>query len=240
MRTLLSLLLNLFPHWWRNRYEPEFRAMSEEIRFGCSDYIDTFKLAVEVRMSGLSGMPAWKVVLALAVTGAAIGAGAAVVWPARYQSSAVIRIVPDADAKVLSATELANSALNSAALQRVLQGTGLDTYQHNGAAERIANFRRDINIVAVGRKQDAILVQYVASKPELAQRVTAALVDNLRGAIPPSYAGKVIDPASLDQDPISPNRTNIVITAILAGVLCGLIVAGLTMSVRRRPPLRAA
>lgn len=231
---MLSVVLRCFPSWWRDRYEQEFMAMFDNVRFSCSVCVDVLKLAMEVRMNALSGLSAWKIVFALSLTGALVGAGAAVVWPGTYQSSAVIRI----DARDVSTGELVKSALSNAALERVIQASGVTADQSIDAPERIARFRRHLNLAAVGNDHNAILVQYLASKPEIAQRVTAALVDALRGALPRSYPVELIDPASLDQDPISPNVRNIIVAGVLAGALCGLIVAGLTTNIRRHPPMR--
>ncbi len=84
MRKLLGFLLLLYPRQWRERYEEEFRALSEDARFRLSDYVDIISSAAGVRMNRLSGKHKWKLLAACALAGTLVSAIAAVPWPRRY------------------------------------------------------------------------------------------------------------------------------------------------------------
>jgi hypothetical protein len=238
MNTLVSLLLLLYPRWWRQRYEEELRALSEEARFHAFDYLDIVGSALGVRMNKLSGMPAWKLLVTFVVFGALAGAGMTALWPRKYYSSAVFRLEPAERQGAATTEDIVKSATASATLEQIIRANRVYGGTSMSEADKVASLKRAIAITLVGPGRNTIMVQFVASSAIDAQRVTSALVEAIKAASTSSF--QLVEPPSLNKDPISPNVLNLILTGAIAGLLCGAFVVAITMRVRREPPLRHA
>src|SRR5947209_3843241 len=213
MRKLVGLLLLLYPRQWRERYGEEFRALSEDARFRLSDGVDIISSAAGIRMDRLSGKPKWKLLAACALIGTIVGAIAAVPWPRRYQSTAVIRVDPAEHSQETITTELVAAVTGTATLSNIVRANHLYEKTAMSETEKAARLRSAATVSVIGRGRDAIMLQFVDSSPLGAQRVTAALVEACHQALPPTSTARVIDAPSLDKDPVSPNVFNMVLTA---------------------------
>jgi uncharacterized protein involved in exopolysaccharide biosynthesis len=203
------------------------------------------------------------ILLAFAVTGAAIAAAVAFSIPSQYQSTSVMQITTAGPAQADARSEV-NKHMNHME-QEILSRTSLaeliakfDLYKARRGKVPIEDIIQDmrnheITIKPVkdrGNRQDsqeAFTISYTYPDPKLAQAVTRELVtkfieQNVRtqrgGGVRIAENLEVLDPASQPMQPIYPLPGRFAFAGLCAGLLAGLTVAFASrwrISIVRRP-----
>lgn len=253
MRKIIHSAVRLYPALWRERYEPEFAALLEDMDPGFGDLLNIVKGALLMQFN-LSNIPL------MAATFAVLGIFAAlfvsIERPRRYESTAVIAVrtdQPDAIRQVL-VFDVGPSVLSDESLSHIIEQNGLyPSGRGNGAAaDALRRFRESITVEPIGDSTthqpignlptlDAFKVSFTYPDSQKAQKVTADLVrrfieENLhvreREAaddwIHYHLQMRLIDPP--DQVPLGASLIEMIGLGLGAGALAGAAIA----LVRRR------
>jgi uncharacterized protein involved in exopolysaccharide biosynthesis len=256
MKGWMRLAVRLYPPGWRNRYGAEFGALLEEVGPGWRDFWDVVRGALAMQMKVLWSFR--NVIAACGLAGATIAALVAFQMDNRYVSNTVLRVSTpagaktDEDALAKQLQQVQEQLLSRSSLAGIIQRRDLDLYQperHRVPMEDIIQSMRtqDIRISplqpAGGRVANAFQIQFSYADPVRAQAVTRALAARMmeltaaKGGAPdrPAAELEVLDPASLPDQPIYPNRLAIAAFGLIGGLATGLILIG-----ARRWPIVAA
>jgi hypothetical protein len=128
-------------------------------------------------MNRLSGKHKWKLLAACALIGTLVAPIAAVPWPRRYQSTAVIHVETAEQRQETITTELLAAVTGTATLSNIVRANHLYERTAISETEKAARLRSAATVSVIGRGRDAIMLQFVDSSPLGAQRLTAALVE---------------------------------------------------------------
>ena len=258
MRRWIGWIGRLYPGRWRARYGAEFDALLEDVTPDWRELLNVAGGAVRMQLANGS---AWKWVAGAAAAGMLVAAALSFVVGQRYVSSAVLRVTavqrgsysPDRTA------EMTQAILSRTSLVDLIHK--LDLYKAERAREPmndvVDRMRRDLSIRLVNQGPDkslgrAFQISFAYPDRGTAQAVVRMLVtrlieQNLWDArfrdtvwkdvwhedLPPSEREvlEVLDPASLPQKAIVPNR----LVFLACGLGAGLLVGVLAMLLRRRP-----
>ena len=182
--------------------------------------------------------------------------------PERYVSTSVMRLSPDGPVADRGAAqryfELQQEILSTASLAELIQRPSMDLYRgqrdRHPIEEVVNQMRRDIGILpATGARRAfdpiaAFSVSFESSDPHKAQAVVRELITKFTegnvsimrdiaqaGGTPDLIKVEVVEPATLPDTPVSPNRLIAIAAGLGTGALLGLLAAFLL----RRPPGRA-
>jgi uncharacterized protein involved in exopolysaccharide biosynthesis len=260
MKRYLKLVMYLYPAAWRVRYSEEFDALLDDMQSRPGDLWDIFRGAIHMQLS--TPAVYLKLGIVTAILGALVAGGISFALPQRYVSTAIMRITPQVvstdqppEQSALIAEQrlrrLQVEILSRNSLARMIQEPSLDLYreerQRYPVEDIIQGMRsHDIRIVAAepkGRFATAFEISFEYPDRQRAQAVVRALVTRFTEAnvtVSRQLAGRdaitnleVLDPASLPEKPIAPNRGMVIAIGVGAGFLLGLLIAFL-----RGKPLR--
>ena len=183
----------------------------------------------------LTSMGFIKVVAAFAAAGMLAAAIWSAMLPDRYVSTSVLRLVQEADLRttqqqLLQAQQkaLSRSSLSNIIMRQNLYQDDRAKYPLEDIIQRMRN--QGIRIQAVQNDKGAMFaVSFTYTDGAAAQKTVRELVAALNGAAPM----EVVNPASNPTEPTGPNRLGVVARGLLAGLLVGLVCAGLWSLVRR-------
>jgi len=190
----------------------------------------------------------WKIVSLMALLGVVGGLMVSHEMRDEYSSSAAIKIELDPYSKATSAQigAFVKRAVNDKMLSEMIEQYHLyPELRAKDPMKSLVQMKKDIRIQATqfgGLAQphppNGIVVQFSYYDKPLSQRVCSALVSKLmEGTVDPAINGiapltlELLYAPSFPNGPIYPNRPNIIITGLLAGIVMGLSIA----FIRRRP-----
>jgi hypothetical protein len=230
MRSLIRFAARLYPRAWKERYGIEFAALLEDVSPDWRTSLDILKGALVMQMRS------WNFGRMLAVAGAAgalVALAVSFAMPRRYDSTAVLRMVPLTADQVI---HLVQETENRPSLVQIIQTFGL--YERERAKTPIEDIVERMKRQIIIRPLDnhsAFTIQFGYNDPVLAQRVTQDLTTRFIEAgvsealhstdatVPQPIDLQVLDPANLPVRPVAPNRLNIAIAGLAAGLVIGLI-----------------
>lgn len=180
----------------------------------------------------LLGVRRWPLVAACGVTAAVLVYGGSLLVPNRYVSTAVL-MTPDQD----SARQLEGAMLDDAYLRTLIERLNLYPGMRakeplNRVVEEMRNRDVRVSAIEIPRRQPgsrgerhAIVISYSSDASRFAvHAVTTELVAhaielNLR--LQTQNVATVVDPASLPEAPVAPNRTVLALLGLVGGMLLG-------------------
>jgi len=235
MRRLVEWGVRLYPAQWRARYGDEFLALIEDAPPRWRDVWDVLRGALAMQLTSGSFI---KMVAAFAIAGMLAAAIWSAMLPDRYVSTSVLRLAQEADLRttqqqLLQAQQkaLSRSSLSNIIMRQNLYQDDRAKYPLEDIIQRMRN--QGIRIQAVQYDKGAMFaVSFSYTDRAAAQKTVRELVAALNGAAPM----EVVDPASDPTEPAGPNRLGVVARGLLAGLLVGLLCAGLWSLVRRGEP----
>jgi uncharacterized protein involved in exopolysaccharide biosynthesis len=171
-----------------------------------------------------------------AAAGMALGLTVAFLIPSEYVSTAVLR---SADGDTLRSTVervLSDDSLAAIIRQEGVFSRELSRGSMNDVTRKLRNESIRVQVVQLqpSAKWAAFTISFQYSDRMVAQTVTRDLVTRFMTGAPLSTT-EVLDPASLPQAPIFPNRLLIAVLGTVAGILLGLAASRF-----RRPKLAMA
>lgn len=248
MKFWMRFAARLYPAKWRRRYAAEFEALLDDAQLQWNDLWDILRGALTMQMR------IWtfaKVAATCGLLGLAIAAAVAFRTPSEYVSTTVMKATPLQTASGGSATlpvqeldRLEQTVLSRASLSKILIDS--DIYKTERASEPlediVQNMRnRAIRIQPVwhgGEPATTFAVSFQYQDPAKAQAVTKALAKGFLDGAPgrPQARLELVDPASLPDRPVSPNR----LTWIAAGLAIGLLAGSAVFGIGKWPKVAAA
>jgi hypothetical protein len=149
----------------------------------------------------------------LGLIGAAVGWGVSFAIPQRYVSTTVLE------------ARAVNGAANIHEIDQYLHELRLKVL-NDIKDESIAKMRRDIRIATFSSGLSGLIISFECDDRLKAQRITALLassaIEENAQQKPAVVSLEIIDPANLPQTPAFPNRPNVAVCGMGAGVLFGL------------------
>jgi uncharacterized protein (TIGR03435 family) len=167
-------------------------------------------------------------VSAFAAVGMAAGATLAFLIPDQFISASVLRLADDSKLQPALERVTGDPVLNA-----IARKYGLYPHEANPAAHMRGDLRIQRIRAVQGPARTAFTVSFRSSDRFKAQAVTRDLTANLMQETGAEM--EVLDPASDPIAPSSPNRLQIIVLGVLAGLLLGL-----TYTRFRRPPVAVA
>jgi LPS O-antigen subunit length determinant protein (WzzB/FepE family) len=250
VKNLVRWAARLYPAAWRERYGAEMEALLEDVGPGAGDLWDVARGAICMQMTSLSF---WKILAGCAIAGVLAGGVWSAMLPARYVSTAVMRISPApqtaaGEADVLRhLQQLQQAALSRSSLSSIIQRLGIYANERKTLPleDIIQEMRsRDIRIHATNlRGQPAFAVEVANENPAAAQAAVRALVTSFveqnveigkRPGKGVANVLEVVDPASLPSQPSGPSRIRVIGNGLGAGLFVGLVCGAIWSIVRRK------
>jgi uncharacterized protein involved in exopolysaccharide biosynthesis len=243
MRQLIRWAARLYPAAWRERYGEELDALVEDIQPQWEDLFNVLLGALRMQMTTWNYL---KIVAAVTLAGALLAGVFAFLTQERYVSTAVMRFTPAGQAdsgrqKALDRlVELQQRVLSRKSLAEIITQPALDLYPEDRKRipleDVVENMRNKALRIQVAPVQNGGVLAFVISceYPDKlkAQAVVRELVSRFceqnvvtqiaHGPSGPENLG-VLDPASLPQRPLFPNRPMIVTVGLLGGAVLGLL-----------------
>lgn len=167
-----------------------------------------------------------------AAAGMVLGLTIAFLIPDEFVSTAVLRTRDGGKLQPAVAQALSDDSLSAIIRQEGLFSRELARSGMSDVTRKMRSKFIRVQVVQAGLAADAFEISFRYSDRLTAQRVTRDLVWRFAG---PQTSNEVIDPASLPEAPISPNRLNIALLGTVAGVLLGMAASRF-----RRPKLATA
>jgi hypothetical protein len=241
MRQLIRWTARLYPAIWRERYGGELDALIEDIQPQWKDLFNVLLGALRMQMTTWNYL---KILGAVALVGALVAGVLAVETPNRYVSTAVVRITPaDSDRqKALDRlAELQQEVLSRTNLAHIIQQPALlnlypEDRKRMPLDDVVQNMRKALRFQVAPAQNGgvpAFVISFEYPDKFKAQAVVRELVNSFfisntleRGDEGSSAAEilEVLDPASLPQQRLGPNRPMMVAVGLLGGVVLGLLV----------------
>jgi LPS O-antigen subunit length determinant protein (WzzB/FepE family) len=198
MKQLIRWATRLYPAQWRERYGEELDALVEDIQPDWQDLFNVLLGALRMQMTTFSSL---KIVSAVALAGALVAGVFAFRTQDRYVSTAVMRIAPAGQA----------DSDPQKTLHRLQQ-------KANQLLSRDKTLRIRL-VQAQGGRGPAFVISCEYPDRLKAQAVVRELVSSF-GA---EKILEVLDPPSLPQRHLFPNRPMIVAVGLLGGAVLGLL-----------------
>ncbi len=243
MRQLIRWTARLYPAPWRERYGEELDALVEDIRPEWGDLFNVLLGALRMQMTTWNYL---KILAAVALAGALLAGVFAFRTPDRYVSTAVVRITPagqgdnDRQMALDRLVELQQEVLSRTSLAQIIQEPALNLYpedrQKMPLDDVVENMRNKAIRIQLAPAQNggvpAFVISFEYPDKFKAQAVVRKLVNSFftqnnleRGnqAPPAAEILKVLDPASLPQRRLGPNRPMMVAAGLLGGAVLGLL-----------------
>jgi uncharacterized protein involved in exopolysaccharide biosynthesis len=239
-------MVSLYPACWRERYGTEFEAFLEDVKPGWRDGLNLAQGAFAMRIT------TWnfgKIAAIFGLTGTLLAGVIAFMIPNEYVSMSVIQVQSQRAAaepdEVATIDRLVRTVLSRKSLADIISKEHL--YEGDRAKSPLESLidrmRKDISVGKVVHPRNlnssAFTVSFVSPDAVQAQRITrdltALLIEensHTASSMPGVLTLGVLDPASVPDGPIYPNRLNIVVLGLVAGVL----VAGAVAMIRRPRP----
>jgi capsular polysaccharide biosynthesis protein len=231
MKPPIRILLALYPKKWRERYGTELEALLEDVQPSSRDLADLAWGGIKMQMKRWGFA---KLVAAFAVAGLIVGGISALMVKSTYVSTAIVRLTGDPDDFAHAETNV----LSRTSLSYVIQKN--DLYHDERTREPLEDViermrKKDIHIAAKQGEINAFQVSFSSTDPARAQAVTAILINRLSHNVPinPGHSLEVIESPQLPKAPVAPNRVLIAALGLAAGIIVGLVVAGMR-KIRRR------
>lgn len=225
----MELLIRLYPKSWRARYGVEFEALLEDVKPGGRELANVFWEGIKMQTAQWGFL---KVVAAFAIAGLIIAAISGFAIPNQYISTGVIRMSGDPDGLAMAeSTVLSRTSLSSMIQNNDLYHTERARKPIDDVIEQMRT--RDLHIRVIA--PDAFSVSFVGKNPRKTQLVTGLLIQRLSNEMPHG-AGvnlEILDPPNLARSPVSPNRWLIALLGLGAGILLGIVFAGVRRLARR-------
>jgi hypothetical protein len=239
MNRLIRFLVRLYPAMWRLRYKAEFGALLEDVDPTWRTALDVLEGGLTMQLKMFTG---WKIVSLTALLGIIGGLVVSHETLDEYASSAVIKIQLAQSSKEASARTDAfvKRAVNDAMLAEIVERYHLyPELRAKDPLTSLAQMKKDIRIQPARvvesdqpNPQNAIMVRFRYYDGPLSQRVCSELVSRLMApSRDPALNGlapitlRLLDAPSLPNGPFYPNRVNLLITGLLAGIVIGLTIA---------------
>jgi LPS O-antigen subunit length determinant protein (WzzB/FepE family) len=198
MRQLIRWTARLYPAQWRDRYGEELDALVEDIQPQWQDLFNVLLGALRMQMTTWNSL---KIVSAVALAGALVAGVFAFRIQDRYVSTAVMRFVPAGQA----------DSDPQRTLDRLQQKANQLLSRHKALRVRL--------VQAQGGGGPAFVISCEYPDKLKAQAVVCKLVSSFAT----EKILEVLDPASLPQRPLFPNRPMIVGAGLLGGAVLGLL-----------------
>jgi hypothetical protein len=243
MRRLIRWTARLYPAQWRGRYGEELDALIEDIQPQWEDLFNVLIGAFRMQMTTWNYL---KIVAAAALAGALLAGVYAFRTPERYVSTAVVRIAPAGQDRLV---ELQQWVLSRRILGEIITQRALDLYPEDrkkmpleDVVENMRNKALRFQLMQTqggGALALGISFEYPdklkarAVVRELLTRFTEQNYTTRKNQGPSAVKIlEILDPPNLPQRPLFPNRPMIVTVGLLGGALLGLL-AVLVWRVRR-------
>lgn len=250
MKRLLKRLARLYPAAWHQRYGAEFEALLEDRDPQLRDIFDILIEAMKMQFRSWSFV---RITLACSILGALTAAALSFTVPPQYISQTAVSVTehatpsnttthPDGVKQLLST--LRASTLDRDFLASLIQQKNLYPSErtHMPLNTIIDKMLDSITVKplssSVDKRPAGFIIQFAYSDPHLAQQVESQLVtrfvsQNLSNHINAEAAGhplpsetvRIVSAPSLPQKPAGWTQIQKTTTGLLAGLLCGLILA---------------
>ena len=239
MKTLIGIVLRLYPSEWRERYGEELRTLVEDSKPRPSTFLDLLRGGLMMRLTAPS-FP--RLALFLSVVGLAIATAVSFLIPNVYESRATMQLVGASDTQQeLEFIEQVKAEVTSRnSLATLIQDPRLNLYARERTREPLEDvedeMRRNTQVL-IAPKQAVFTVTFRYPDQNLAHVVVQSLVTMFINAAMRARQPRrleLLDPPSLPEKPISPNRAMIAAT----GFIGGLLLASVLSLFGRRPQYR--
>lgn len=245
MKPPISWAARLYPAPWRARYGAEFSTLLDDMRPGWRDFFDILRGSILMQLKfPVNG----KIVAALAAAGLIVATVVAFRTEDHWVSTAVMQLQPQTSGDRWTAlnrlNEVQQELLSRTFLSHIIVDE--DIYKKERATDPlediVQNMRSHTTIRVVGPANDQNAVTAFSVSFEYPDRykaqavthdVTAAFEQQVGKGSGPTL--KLLDPASLPQEPVGPNRAFMIAAGLAIGLAAGVIVLGI-----RRWPVVAA
>lgn len=239
MRRLIRFIARLYPATWRERYGAEFGALLEDVPPNWRTSANILKGALEMQLKTWNFK---RIFLAAELAGLLAATGILFAIPRQYASEAVMRVRSANGTEMGDALiDMVHQALGQRSLTAIIDSEAL--YQGDRARmpieDVIERMRRNLEITPIRSSNlalPAFSIKFTYEDPQKAQRVVNDLAYRFIDGGAPAGSDlslRILDDASLQKSPVSPNRTMIIGWGAVAGMAAGLILA-LTLRVSRR------
>lgn len=240
MKRCIALLLQLYPHTWRNRYGLELLTLMEDAGLTWRDCADVFQGAVRMRLLSARKWPVVRTLAAFTIAGALIGAVVAATLQRQYVSTAMVGFPGSLEGPHAEQTrQQFESLLSRPFLTDLIRRHSLYAREqaHQPLEQVIDTMRRSVWVSGFTKASHASLatVSFRYHDAQLAQRVTRELVIAWIAA-PSNSRLLLIDEPDLPSLPVFPNVRNLVLAGCLIGLLTGILFSAFTARVYRPQP----
>ena len=251
-------LIRLYPAAWRERYGDELEALMMDLPAGWRGDFNVFKGALGMRLRYQSWM---KIVSTSVVAGALLGFLGSYLMQTQFRAVAVLQIAPaqiggSPDPTLLQRLneqiqQLQSNVESRQSLTRLIVDKRLDLYPAERRTEPLESvvdtMRESIRVIINPRPlrnnkgAEVFTISFTYPDPGKAQTTVNALITRFiaggttlqaQGGLPNPLYLDVLDPPQIAKQPFSPKRS----TFGIAGGLAGLILAFITLLIRRLRP----
>ncbi|HKE25197.1 MAG TPA: hypothetical protein VKB88_22710 [Bryobacteraceae bacterium] len=230
----------LYPARWRERYGAEFSALLDDMRPGWRDFFDVLGGAILMQLN-LPG--SGKLVAALAAAGLIVAAVVALRSEDRWVSTAVMQIQPensgDRSTVLNKLNEAQQEVLSRHSLAQIIVAENI--YQKERTTDPlediVQNMRNHSLKIRMVESRAAAAFTVSFEYPDrykaraVARDVTTAFQQQVNQSRGPAV--KLLDPPTLPQTPVSPNRFRMIAAGLAIGLAAGVILLG----IRRWPAI---
>ena len=212
MKRFLHLVARLYPSWWRRRYATEFAALIDDVNPGWRELLDVMNGALAMQIITLRMIPVF-----CALAGIAVGGLIAMGMPARYLTSATIR---------LKGPDVPNAEAIRAAIQKRLTELQLTE------AERSSTISLRLATGGSDPTQTIVKLTYMDPNPRQAQRVAQELAGAFAGG--GAVSSEIFEAPILPTTPVRPDYESPIAYGGIVGFAAGGLMAMFLM-LRGRP-----
>ncbi len=224
-------MARLYPKTWRERYGAEFGALLEDVPPNWRTSANMLKgaLAMQLRTWNFR-----RIFLAAELAGLLAATGILLAIPRQYASEAVLRVRSANGAEIGDALlDVSTQVLSQRSLSMIADSEALYPRDRSRMPieDVIERMRRKLEITPIRSSNlalSAFSIKFTYEDPQKAQRVVNDLAyrfidGNARGGSDLSL--RILDAASLEKSPVSPDRTMIIAWGAVGGLALGLILA---------------
>jgi uncharacterized protein involved in exopolysaccharide biosynthesis len=251
MKRILKLIARLYPSDWRSRYATEYEALLEDAAPRPQDAVDVLWGATRMQLTSRSFI---RIVLPCTIAGALIAAAISFAIPPRYISQTLITVtesapVTEADRKQVL-LNLRDTTLDRGFLSSVIEKHNLyPTERATMPLDKVID--KMLQSIEVRRVQPSpekakagttsgFAIDFVYSDPHLAQQVENELISQFvkanllrrehSASVRSPLTGeifRVADAPDFPTSPTFPRRGIFALGGLIAGLLCGFILAAI-------------
>jgi uncharacterized protein involved in exopolysaccharide biosynthesis len=243
MRQLIRWTARLYPARWRARYGEELDALVEDIQPQWQDLFNVLLGALRMQMTTWNYL---KIVAAVALAGALVAGVFAFRTPERYVSTAVMRIAPagqadtDSQGALDRVVQLQRQILSRRRLAEIITRPALNLYPEDRKKmpleDVVENMRnKALRIQSMQTQGGGALALRISFEYPDKMKAQAVVRELLKMFLEQNNATwknqgpsavkilEILDPPSLPQQPLSPDRPMIVTAGLLGGAVLGLL-----------------